>query len=145
MPNSPKAYSTIGTVLKIGDSVAALAQLTKIKSYPDLGGTPETIETTDLEDSMQTFVTGVQSVDSMEFTANYTPEGYAAVKAAIPAEGTEKYYQIEFGTGGAAGKFQWKGSHSVRVSGGEVNGVREMVITCVPGTEIEMVGESGTT
>lgn len=139
MPNSPKAYSTINTVLKIGATADALTQLTKIKSYPDLGGTPETIETTDLEDTMQTFVTGVQSVDSMEFTANYTPEGYEAAVAAIPEEGTEKVYQVEFGANGAAGKFRWSGSHSVRVSGGEVNGVREMVITCVPGTEIEKV------
>ena len=34
---TPKAYSTIDTVLKAGATVAALTQLTKIKSYPDLG------------------------------------------------------------------------------------------------------------
>ena len=33
-----KAVSTIGTVLKYGASASNLAQLCKIKSYPDLGG-----------------------------------------------------------------------------------------------------------
>ena len=48
--------STINTVLKAGATASALAQLCKIKSYPQLGGERETIETTDLEDNAQTFV-----------------------------------------------------------------------------------------
>lgn len=131
---SKKAVSTINTVLKAGAAKASLAQLCKIKSYPDLGGTPEQLETTDLEDSMQTFVDGVQSVDTMEFTANYTKESYESVLAAV---GTEQKYQLEFGNAGADGIFSWTGTHSVRVTGGEVNGVREMVITCTPSSKIE--------
>ena len=101
-------------------------------------GAPEQIETTDLEDTSQTFVPGVQSVDQMEFTANYTPTDYAAVVTAIPASGSQ-YYQLEFGTDGADGKFQWQGTHSVRVTGGDVNSVREMIITCTPDTNITSV------
>lgn len=56
---TPKAYSTINTVLKTSTtSSGTYTQLCKIKSYPDLGGTPEQIETTDLEDTFQTFVPG---------------------------------------------------------------------------------------
>lgn len=131
---SKKAVSTINTVLKAGAAKASLAQLCKIKSYPDLGGTPEQLETTDLEDTMQTFVEGVQSVDSMEFTANYTKESYEKV---LESAGTEQKYQLEFGDAGADGIFSWTGTHSVRVTGGEVNGVREMVITCTPSSKIE--------
>lgn len=129
-----KAVSTINTVLKAGDAKASLAQLCKIKSYPDLGGTPEQLESTDLEDEAQTFVEGVQSVDSMEFTANYTKESYDAV---VEKVGKEQKYQLEFGKAGADGIFSWTGTHSVRVTGGEVNGVREMVITCTPSTKID--------
>lgn len=131
---SKKAVSTINTVLKAGAAKASLSQLCKIKSYPDLGGTPEQLETTDLEDTMQTFVEGVQSVDSMEFTANYTKESYEKV---LESAGTEQKYQLEFGDAGADGIFSWTGTHSVRVTGGEVNGVREMVITCTPSSKIE--------
>lgn len=133
---TPKAYSTINTVLKTSTtSTGTFAKLCKIKSYPDLGGAPEQIETTDLEDTMQTYVPGVQSLDSMEFTANYNPTDYAAVVAAIPNSGS-LYYKLEFGASGAEGSFSWSGTHSVRVSGGEVNGVREMVITCTPDSAI---------
>ena len=34
---NPKAYSTIGTVLKCGAATNSLTKLCKIKSYPDLG------------------------------------------------------------------------------------------------------------
>lgn len=129
-----KAVSTINTVLKAGEAAASLEKLCKIKSYPDLGGSPEQLETTDLEDTMQTFVEGVQSLDSMEFTANYTKEAFDAVKA---KEGTELKYQLEFGDTGEDGIFSWTGTHSVRVIGGEVNAVREMVITCTPSSKID--------
>lgn len=105
------------------------------KPHDNKLGAPEQIETTDLEDTFQTFVPGVQSVDTMEFTCNYNPTDYAAVLAAIPTSG-EIYYNLEFGDSGADGVFEWTGTHSVRVSGGEVNGVREMVITCTPSSAI---------
>lgn len=128
-----KAVSTINTVLKAGEAKASLAQLCKIKSYPDLGGAPEQLESTDLEDDTQTFVEGVQSLDSMEFTANYTKDAYDAV---AESAGKEQKYQLEFGESGVDGIFSWSGTHSVRVTGGEVNGIREMVITCTPSSKI---------
>lgn len=126
-----KAYSTIGTVLKCGGT-----QLSKIKSYPQLGGAPDQLETTDLEDTMQTFVDGVQKMNTMEFKANYTPEAYDAVVAAMPAAGATKDYELDFGNAGANGIFKWSGTHTVYVNEGEVNGVREMTITCTPSTKI---------
>lgn len=131
-----KAYSTIGTVLKTATtSGGSYTQLCRIKSYPDLGGAPETLETTDLEDTFQTFVEGVQSMDAMEFTCNYNPTDYAAVINAIPSSG-DLYYKLEFGSSGSEGSFTWSGTHSVRVTGGDVNAVREMVITVVPSSAI---------
>lgn len=130
---TPKAYSTIDTVLKAGSTAANVTQLCKIKSYPDLGGAPDNLETTDLEDIMQTFVPGVQSLDQMEFTANYTPEGYAAVKATA---NTEQYYELDMGTNGAQGIFTWTGQHDVFVNGGDVNSVREMTIVVTPSSKI---------
>lgn len=128
-----KAYSTIYTVLKFGTEASSLTQLCKIKSYPDLGGAPDTIETTDLEDTTQTFVAGVQSVDQMEFTANFTPEAYTALKT---NEGTNGYFELDFGQNGSEGKFTWQGSYSAYVNGGDVNAVRECTIVVTPSTAI---------
>lgn len=134
MAAATKAYSTIDTVLKAGAEAASLAKLCKIKSYPDLGAAPDNLETTDLEDTQQTFVPGVRSMDQMEFTANYTPEAYAAVKNTA---NTEQYYALEMGANGAQGKFTWTGQHDVYVNGGDVNAVREMTITVTPSSTIE--------
>lgn len=134
-----KAYSTINTILKYGAGTnkPTLTKLCKIKSYPDLGAAPDTIETTDLEDDSQTFVKGVQSQDNMEFTCNYTPEAYTAVVATVSDE--EGTYQLEMGDDGAQGKFTWTGTHSVHITGGDVNAVREMVITVIPSSKVTKV------
>lgn len=131
-----KAFSTIGTVLNYGSSAENLTELCKIKSYPDLGGAPSQLETTDLTDSFQTFVPGVKEVgDGLEFTANFTPTAYATVSASADTPG---YYSLVFGKSGDEGyaTFTFQGQHTVRVSGGDVNAVREMVITVSPSTEI---------
>ena len=51
-----KALSTMGTILEFSSDGTSWAKLCTIKSYPALGGSPEQIETTDLEDETQTFV-----------------------------------------------------------------------------------------
>lgn len=125
-----KAYSTIGTILKFGADTTSPTQLCKIKSYPDLGGTPDTIETTDLEDDVQTSEMGVQAVDALDFVANFTPEAYDSVMASVGKEGN---YELEFKD---ACSFKWTGQHTCYVSGGEVNAVREMHIVVVPSSKI---------
>lgn len=130
-----KAVSTIGTVLEVSSDGTAWEKLCKIKSYPALGGAPEQLETTDLEDEAQTFILGVQSMDSMDFTANYTLESYKAVKAKAM---TDLHYRLKMGEDGKDGVATWDGQHSVYVNEGEVNGVREMTISVSASTKIEL-------
>ena len=123
-----KALSTINTVLKVGATGARVAKVCAIKSYPDLGGDPEKITVTDLEDTDEASVPGVRSADDMQFTANYTKEAHTAVLAAC---GKHQIFQLDFGTDGADGQFSWSGEMSVKINGGEVNGAREMTLTIV--------------
>lgn len=121
-------------------------QLCPIKDYPDLGGAPEQVETTTLDDSQATYVTGVQQVDRLEFTANYTPEAYKAAKTIQDkTESTE--FTLAFGSskgGSQYGSFTWSGQLSVWVVGGGVNGVREMRISITAGTAIEYTEPTNT-
>ena len=130
-----KAVSTIGTILEVSEDNSTWDKLCKIKTYPALGGAPEQIETTDMEDESQTFIPGVQSMDSMDFTANYTLPAYTAVKAKA---GKALYYRLSMGANGADGVATWQGQHSVYVNEGEVNGVREMTVSVSPSTKIEI-------
>lgn len=130
-----KAVSTIGTILEVSSDGTTWEKLCKIKSYPALGGAPEQLETTDLEDEVQTSIPGVQSMDSMDFTANYTLPAYTAVKAKAM---TPLKYRLSMGENGKDGVATWEGQHSVYVNEGEVNGVREMTISVSASTKIEI-------
>lgn len=119
-------------------------KLIDIKDFPDLGGAPEMLETTTLSDRMQTYIPGVQSLDALEFTANYTKEDFSKLKA---LEGVESEYAVWFGgteeagvvtPTGTDGKFQFKGQLSVYPVGGGVNEVVDMTITIAPSTSISM-------
>ena len=129
-------FSTINTSLKWGKAAASVAEVTKIKSYPQLFGVPEQLETTDLMDVMQTFVPGVQSVDSMEFTANWNDTLFAQIKE---QENTDLYFELDFGVNAEQGKFTWQGQLSIRANEGGVNAVREMTIAVFPTTAITFV------
>lgn len=119
-------------------------KLIDIKDFPDLGGAPEMLETTTLSDRMQTYIPGIQSLDALEFTTNYTKEDFTKLKA---LEGVENDYAVWFGgteasgvvtPTGTDGKFEFKGQLSVYPVGGGVNEVVDMTVTIAPSTPISM-------
>lgn len=128
-------------------SAASWAKLIDIKEFPDLGGDPDMLETTTLSDKMQTFIAGIQSMDGLSFTANYTLSDYKSLKA---LEGKQEDYAVWFGgtesgstltPTGSDGKFSFKGELSVYPAGGGVNEVVGMAITIAPSTVINLEDE----
>ena len=128
------AISTYGISLihKASDSYVKLVD---IKSFPDLGGSPEMLETTTLSDSMQTYIPGIKSLEGLEFEANYTKADYVKLKA---LEGKDEAYAVFFGEEGVEGKFEFNGSLSVFPVGGGVNEVVGMTISIAPSTPITL-------
>ena len=123
----------------------AYEKLIDIKDFPDLGGAPEMLETTTLSDKMQTYIPGIQSIDALEFSANYTLADYKNLKA---LEDAEEDYAVWFGgtesagvvtPTGSDGKFAFTGQLSVFAAGGGVNEVVGMTVTIAPSTPINMV------
>ena len=108
-------------------------KLVDIKEFPDLGGDPEMLETTTLSDKMQTYIAGIQSMDGLSFTANYTLADYKTLKA---KEGTEADYAVWFGGTESGGSVTPTGS--VYPTGGGVNEVVGMNITIAPTTVITL-------
>lgn len=129
-------------LMKKGDTGNTWSKLIDIKEFPDLGGEPEMLETTTLSDSMQTYIPGIQSLDGLSFTANYTLTDFQALKA---LEGKTASYAVWFGgseEGGAVtpdgsnGKFSFDGELSVYPVGAGTNEVVSMNITIAPSTPI---------
>ena len=130
------AISTYGISLMYkatdGDTYTKLID---IKDFPDLGGAPEMLETTTLSDNMQTYIPGIQSLDALEFTANYTLADFKKIKA---MEGTDTAFAVWFGVEGADGKFEFNGQISAFPVGGGVNEVVGMTISIAPSTPITL-------
>lgn len=136
------ARSTYKTFLMYAASGSTYTKLIDIKDFPDLGGAPEMLETTTLSDPMQTNIPGIQGLDSLEFTANYTMDDYEKLKA---LESQDLNLAVWFGgseSGGTVtpsgdeGKFKFTGRLSVYVAGGGVNEVTDMKITIAASTPI---------
>ena len=144
------AISTYKIFLMKKGTDSTWSKLIDIKDFPDLGGAPELLETTTLSDRMQTYIPGIQSLDALEFTANYTLTDYQTLKG---MEGTEKEFAVWFGgtesgdtvtPTGDQGKFKFTGALSVFASGGGVNEVVDMTITIAPSTPITLDSTTAT-
>ena len=114
-------------------------KLIDIKSFGDLGGTPELLDTTTLSDKAKTSILGIEGQEAMEFEANYTKEDFSTLKALA---GAEQNFAVWIGASsegtpdGHNGKFSFKGTLSVFVKGGGVNEVTSMTISIAPSTVI---------
>lgn len=141
------AISTMFTFL-MHKASTSYSKLLDIKSFPDMGGAPESIETTTLSDWMQKFIDGVQSNESKDFTCNYDLADYKKIK---DLEGEEQDFSLWLGgtkasdgsvtPTGTYGKYNFSGKISVYLNGGDVNAVTEMTVTVVPTTAITLATE----
>jgi hypothetical protein len=136
------AISTYKVFLMVKNE-SAYEKLIDIKEFPDLGGEPELLETTTLSDKMQTYIAGIQSMDGLSFTSNYTKDDFSKLKK---MEGQKKSFAVWFGgtesgstltPTGSDGKFSFDGELSVYPVGAGVNEVVDMNITIAPSTPIE--------
>ena len=137
------AISTYKSFLMVKNA-SSWEKLIDIKSFPDLGGAPELLETTTLSDPMTTNIMGIQSLDALEFECNYTLVDYTKLKE---MEGESKQFAVWLGgseAGGVAtptgsdGKFEFQGQLSVYVNGGGVNEVVGMTVSIAASTPITL-------
>ncbi|MGN0558375.1 MAG: phage tail protein [Acutalibacteraceae bacterium] len=117
-------------------------KLIDIKSFPDLGGEPEALDTTTLSDKQQTYIPGIEKTEPLKFNANYTLSDYKKLKALEDKEldlsvwlGGEEAADTVTPTG-SDGKYNFKGYISVYLNGGGVNEVVGMTISVAPTTAI---------
>lgn len=126
-------------------SGATYSKVCDIKSFPDLGGDTEQLDASTLSNGMQTNVSGIESVGTLSFTANYTLDDYIKLEA---LEGKEATFGVWFAHEGMTemttanavdGRFEWNGVLHCFVTGKGVNEVKEISITISNQTEIKLV------
>lgn len=111
-------------------------QLVPIKNIPQIGGEPEQLETTTLDDKHQTFIDGIESQEPMRFTVNADKAQRATLKT---LKGVEKQYSIWLGAQGLGeeGKFTGKGKLTYYMNEAGVNEVVQTTIVITPTTPFE--------
>ena len=135
------AINTYQTYLMTSDDGSTYTKLLDIKSFPDLMGGPNNLETTTLSDEMKTYIPGLKDPgDALEFGANYTAADFAAVEA---LERIEKYYAVWIGASGtplapdgSKGKFSFKGYAYATKNGAGTDEVQDMTVGIIPSTPI---------
>lgn len=125
-----KAISTFGIQLLRGTSASDYKELCRIKEFPDLIGTPNTIDITDLMDKQQSFILGITQSDILTFTANYTKTSYDAVEATANTPG---FYALRLSDGSG---WSWEGEHSTGIPGKGVDEAVEFTVNVVNTTPL---------
>jgi hypothetical protein len=118
------------------DETPVWEQVAPIKGIPQIGGEPEQLETTTLDDAIQTFIDGIQSQEAMTFTMNANKAQRTTIKAITGAEKTFSIWLGNDGLGGE-GKFTGTGKLSIYINEADVNAVVEMTLTLTPTSPFE--------
>ena len=128
------AVTTAITTLKYcATQGGSYTKLVDIINYPDLGSTPSKLDTTDLSQStFKTSILGLQELPDLTFEANYDESAYSTLAG---LNGTY-WFNLEFGSAGAEGIYEWSGQVRVFANGGGVDEVRKMTITLSASTPI---------
>ena len=128
------ASSTANTILKSSATeIGVFTKLVDITGYPDLGSTPNKLDTTDLSATrFKTSILGLQEIPDLTFEANYDLTTYTTISAMT---GTH-WFNLEMGTAGADGIFAWSGQVQIYKNGGGIDEVRKMTIVLSASTPL---------
>lgn len=126
-------YKTAGA----GDTYTKIAGL---QEFPDIGGAPEQIDITTLDDAMMHYMNGLKDAGSMEFTFLYdkndTANSNFQVLCGLEDAGKAVDWELKLPTGT---KFHWNGEVAVTLSGTGVNDALHFVANIGIATDIERV------
>lgn len=133
--------TTANTILKSSTTQAGTyTKLVDIKSYPDMAGEPNKIDSTDLSATTdKTFEIGLREAPDLTFECNYTKAGYRTLQ---DMEGELTWFQLELGDDGVDGILQWSGKSSVRLTGGGVDEIRGMSLTLSAETPVVLLADT---
>lgn len=122
----------------------AYTQITGLKTIPDIGGTPNTIDTTCLDNTkFETAINGLKPVQSYEFEFNMEdPSAESNIKLASDLEdaGTIAYWKLTLSNGIV---ISFRSDVSTTISGGSSGDLLGFTMTLTPVDEPEVTIPAG--
>lgn len=103
----------------------AFTELTGLQAVPEVGGDPEQVDITTLADATKKYISGIQDMDSLEFTFLYDKTSFTKLKT-IQTSGKEASFELEYPDGAVC---SFKGGVTVKMGAGEVNGAYQFTLS----------------
>lgn len=125
---------------KSGSSVQTYTKIAGLQSFPDIGGAPEQIDITTLDDAMMHYMNGLKDNGTLEFTFLYDADDNSASNfqtlCGLEDAGKAVSWELKLPTGT---KFHWDGEVAVTLTGDGANAALHFTATIGVATDIERV------
>lgn len=117
---------TKGTALSMkSGSESGFTEIEGLQAVPEIGGDPEQVDVTTLKDANKKYISGIQDMDSLEFTFLYDKAVFTKLKA-VQTSGKEARFELSYPDGA---KCTFTGGVTVKMGSGEVNGAYQFTLS----------------
>lgn len=124
--DASKGMSTQGTKLSCSTDGSTWTEMTGVRTLPQVGSAPQTIDSTTLADKRTTSIPGLASAESLAFQVKYTPENFAAANKAC--DNKDKKWKLVYADGLES---DFEGSATLAIDSGNTNALVTFTITVV--------------
>ncbi|WP_057871076.1 phage tail tube protein [Liquorilactobacillus ghanensis] len=125
--DASEGLAATGTTLAISTDNKAFTPIAGIKTTPDIGADPETIDVTDLSDTKKKSVAGIQNTQNLAFSCVYKGSNFSSLVSQGDGQ-TQYYWKVTFPDGLTA---TFQGSFTLKIENVAVNGAMGFTITVV--------------
>lgn len=116
---------TKDTILSMkAGSESTFAEIEGLQDVPEIGGDPEQVDITTLKDANKKYISGIQDMDSLEFTFLYDKTVFTKLKT-VQTSGKEAEFELAYPDGA---KCTFTGGVTVKMGSGEVNGAYQFTL-----------------
>ncbi|MDT2531832.1 phage tail tube protein [Enterococcus raffinosus] len=106
-------------------SESAFTEIEGLQAVPEIGGDPEQVDVTTLKDANKKYISGIQDMDSLEFTFLYDKAVFTKLKA-VQTSGKEAQFELSYPDGAEC---TFTGGVTVKMGSGEVNGAYQFTLS----------------
>ncbi|MFT8584822.1 phage tail tube protein [Liquorilactobacillus hordei] len=116
-----------GTKLEMSADGTAFTEIAGIKTIPDIGADPETVDVTDLADTKKKSVAGIENTQNLALACVYKGENFTDL-IAKSGDGKQYHWKVTYPDGMTA---TFQGSFTIKIGNVAVNGAMDFTITVV--------------
>lgn len=116
-----------GTTLEMSTDGTSFTTIAGLKTVPDIGADPETVDVTDLSDTKKKSVAGIENTQNLALACVYKGTNFADL-ISKSGDGNQYHWKVTYPDGLVA---TFQGSFTLKIGNVAVNGAMDFTITVV--------------